>query len=371
MKPDAVERQRAVMRAAGMDVMIAISPENYAFTAGYVVPSQPLMRWRHAMAVVPAQGTPALICVDMEETTVKTRSPGVPLATWAEFGGNAMQALAGTLGDLGLAGATVGIEMNYLPAGDYLDLKKRLPKAKFVDNATAFDELRKIKSPDEIALLRRLARMADAGIAKAYGSVSVGSTELDIARTLVGDIYAAGAEGFKLLIVATGERSQLPNVGPSERKLVEGDVCRVEIFTVMSGYHAGVCRTAVVRKPPPNAERIWANLTECKTLILDMIRPGASARAIYEAYLEKFGELGLSPIDFVGHGIGLHLHEEPYLGKFGDAELKAGMVLGIEPLCYRTGNGYGMQNKDLVLVTETGSELLSDVTDTDELIVVE
>ena len=72
----------------------------------------------------------------------------------------------------------------------------------------------------------------------------------------------------------------------------------------------------------------------------------------------------------MGHGIGLHLHEEPYLGKFGDEPLEAGMVLGIEPLCYRTGFGFGMQNKDLVLVTETGSELLSDVTDTDRLITV-
>ena len=60
------------------------------------------------------------------------------------------------------------------------------------------------------------------------------------------NIYALGAEHFKLLIVATGERSQLPNVGPTDRKLVAGDICRVEIFSVISGYQAGVCRTAVV-----------------------------------------------------------------------------------------------------------------------------
>jgi Xaa-Pro aminopeptidase len=142
----------------------------------------------------------------------------------------------------------------------------------------------------------------------------------------------------------------------------------VEIFPVISGYHAGVCRTGCVGRPPPHAEEIWKNLVECKYLVLDMIRPGASTMAIYKAFIEHLGRLGLPPISFVGHGIGLHLHEEPYLGKYSDVELRAGMVLGIEPLVYNTGHGFGMQNKDMVLVTETGSELLSDVTDTDTLI---
>src|SRR6201982_1876231 len=82
--------------------------------------------------------------------------------------------------------------------------------------------------------------------------------------------------------------------------------------------HPGVCRTAAVGAPPPEAERIWANLTACKHLLLDAIKPGASTRAIYELYLEKVGELGLPPILFIGHRIGLHLHEDPSLGPTED-----------------------------------------------------
>ena len=100
------------------------------------------------------------------------------------------------------------------------------------------------------------------------------------------------------------------------------------------------------------------------------IRPGASCRAIYDAFLAKLGEMKLPPISFVGHGIGLHLHEDPYLGKYSDTPLEAGMVLGIEPLIYETGFGFGMQNKDMVLVTSDGCELLSDYLDTDKLLVV-
>jgi Xaa-Pro dipeptidase len=89
-------------------------------------------------------------------------------------------------------------------------------------------------------------------------------------------------------------------------------------------------------------------------------------------------ERSLPPISFVGHGIGLHLHEDPYLGKTPilgrpgqDALLEENMVLGFEPLCYRTGYGFGMQNKDMLLVTRDGSELLSDYAETDKLLVVQ
>jgi Xaa-Pro dipeptidase len=195
-------------------------------------------------------------------------------------------------------------------------------------------------------------------------------SEMDLAAALTRGVYEQGAEYFKLMIVATGERSVFPNVGPTGRILKRGDVCRVEIFPIIDGYHAGVCRTAAVGAPPPEAERIWANLTACKYLLLDAIKPGASSRTVYDLYLGKLGELGLPPISFIGHGIGLHLHEDPYLGPTDDQPLEPGMVLGIEPLVYQTGFGFGMQNKDMVLVTESGCELLSDYADTDKLIIV-
>src|SRR5690606_20775421 len=146
------------------------------------------------------------------------------------------------------------------------------------------------------------------------------------------------------------------------------------IFSVIDGYQAGVCRTAVVQTAPPKAEEIWAHLVECKYQIMDMVKPGASCRKIYDAFISKLSELDLPPISFVGHGIGLHLHENPYLGSTpilgqagSDAIIEEGMVLGFEPLCYETGYGFGMQNKDMLLVTHNGCELLSDYADTDHL----
>jgi len=366
-----VERLRAAMRERGIDAIVTSSPENFSYVAGFVVPSQPLIRHRHAMAVVTADGQLALFGVDMETTTIRKAAPHADLTVWGEFTDDPMLVLAELLQRLGLAKARIGMEYDYLPHGDFRRLAAALPQAALEPAESLLARLRQVKTQEEIALLRQLSRIADQSIHDAYASVRQGSTELDIAAALTRGVYTLGAEHFKLMIVATGERSELPNVGPTERRLAARDVCRVEIFAIRQGYHAGVCRTAVVQSAPPHAEDIWAKLTECKYLILDMIKPGASSREIYQAFSAKMASLGLPLISFVGHGIGLHLHEDPYLGPHADQPLEAGMVLGMEPLVYRTGHGYGMQNKDMVLVTETGCELLSDYRNTDRLIVVD
>jgi Xaa-Pro dipeptidase len=374
MRSEIIARQVQAISDKGLDAMVSCSPENFAYLTGFVVPSQALLRHRHNMTVVTADGKVALFGVDMEESTIRTKEPDAKLAVWAEFSDDPMQVLAALLEELGLGQARIGIELGYLPAADFAQLQSAMPQATFVACDAILARLRQIKTPQEVALLARLSRIADQAITDAIAAVAPGDTEMDIAAHLTRKIYELGAQQFKLMIVATGERSQLPNVGPTDRRLVRGDVCRIEIFSIIDGYHAGVCRTAVVQEAPPHAEDVWRVLTECKHLLLDRIKPGASCRAIYDAFIAKLTAKNLPPISFVGHGIGLFLHEDPYLGRTPvigsteDAALEAGMVLGFEPLCYRTGHGFGMQNKDMVAVTGSGCELLSDYADTERLL---
>lgn len=377
MRKVIIDKQVQALVAHGLDAMVSCSPENYAYATGFVVPSQPLIRHRHAMVIVTANTRTELFSVDMEASTVKRREPDVPTRIWAEFTDDAMLVLADQLKNLGLGQARIGIEMDYLPAGDLSRLQAALPNVRFERCEHILARMRQIKTPDEVALLRRLSRISDQAITDALAAVKAGDSEMDIAGHLTRNVYSLGAENFKLMIIATGERSSLPNVGPTERRLRRRDVCRVEIFSVIDGYQAGVCRTAVVHEAPPKAEEIWQHLVDCKYRIMEMVKPGASCRAIYDAFIAKLSEINLPPISFVGHGIGLHLHEDPYLGKTpvlgrpgSDAVIEEGMVLGFEPLCYETGHGFGMQNKDMLLVTANGSELLSDYANTDKLLVV-
>lgn len=371
MPQDVAERLAGELAGQGLDAIVCLSPENVAYTAGFVVPSQPLMRWRHAATVITADGRQAMVCVDMEESTVRRARPACDVRVWAEFGGSAMASLAGLLRDLGLAAGRIGVEFGYLPVSDHAELARLLPGARLTPADALLARCRQTKTAGEISLLTRLSRISDAAIAGACASVAAGSSEMDLAAALTRGVYAAGAQQFRLMIVATGERSELPNVGPSERILKPGDVCRVEIFSVIDGYHAGVCRTAVVGGPPPEAERVYRNLSDCKEILLDAIRPGVLAAEVYARFLSRFDELAMAPIAFVGHGIGVDLHETPYLKADAADELRPGMVLGVEPLVYRTGYGFGMQIKDMVAVTGGGCDLLSDVTDTTEPLCIE
>jgi Xaa-Pro aminopeptidase len=368
MTSEISDRLRALITESGLDALVCLSPENFAYAAGFVVPSHPLMRWRHAALVLTADGRTSIVCVDMEETTVRAARPDAHVAVWPEFTGDAMATLAETLRGLGLADARIGIELRYLAVSDHQRLVAGLPGAELVAGDDLLVRARQQKTPEELALLGRLSRISDGAIKAACAAVSAGDTEMDIAAALTRSVYDQGAQQFKLMIVATGERSQLPNVGPSDRKLQPGDICRIEIFSVINGYHAGVCRTAAVGDPSPEALRIYANLVECKQLVLDAVKPGAIARDVYQVFRDKFDQLGLPPISFVGHSIGVNLHEPPYLGPYADQPLAEGMVLGMEPLVYRTGQGFGMQIKDMIAVAGSGARLLSDVTDTSTML---
>lgn len=370
MRQDVINRQMQAMREHGWDAILACSPENFAYVTGFLSPTQPLMRWRHAMALVTADGKCSLLIIDMEASTIRAKAPDADITVWKEFSFNCMETLAGLLQRHGLASSKIGLETDYLPAADFADLTKLVPAARFEPAQAVLARMRQIKTPQEIAIMRKLSLIADQSINEAFAAVHAGDTEMDIASALTRGIYTHGAEYFKLMIVATGERSVFPNVGPTTRRLQRGDVCRVEIFPIIDGYHVGVCRTAVVGEAPPEAERIWANLSACKKLLLDVMVPGASTRGIYDVYLQKLRELGLPPISFIGHGMGLHLHEDPYLGPTADQPLETGMVLAFEPLVFETGFNFGMQIKDVVVITETGCELLSNFTNTEQLIVV-
>jgi Xaa-Pro dipeptidase len=109
MRKEIIERQIAAMKAAGLDALIACSPENFAYATGFVVPSQPLMRHRHAMVIVCADGRTGILGVDMEATTIRTREPSTPTHIWAEFTDDAMAVLARMLAEMGLGRSKIAI----------------------------------------------------------------------------------------------------------------------------------------------------------------------------------------------------------------------------------------------------------------------
>ena len=127
MDQEVIIRLSKRISGEGLDAIIAISPENVTYVSGFVVPSQSLMRWRHAACILTADGRTTMIVIDMEATTIKAHAGIDDLRIYREFTDDPMDKLAEALKDLKLDRSQVAIEMDFLPAKDYATLRRNLP----------------------------------------------------------------------------------------------------------------------------------------------------------------------------------------------------------------------------------------------------
>ena len=214
MDQDVIIRLSKRISREGLDAIIAISPENVTYVSGFVVPSQSLMRWRHAVCILTADGRMAMIAIDMEATTVKAHAGIDDLRIYREFTDDPMDKLAEALKDLKLDRSQVAIEMEFLPTKDFATLQRSLPGVHWIAADPIFNKARQIKTPHELALLRALSKLTDTAIGDTLRSAKIGMSEKDLAGRLLTSLFAGGAESYKLMIIASGERSQFPMSGP-------------------------------------------------------------------------------------------------------------------------------------------------------------
>ncbi len=164
MDQEIIERLAKRVKDAGLDAVIAMSPENVTYVSGFVVPSQSLMRWRHAICVVTGDGKLSMVAIDMEATTVRAHVGIGDLKIYREFTDDPMEKLAETLRDLKLDRSKIGIEMEFLPAKDFAALQRNVPGIQWVAADAIFNKARQVKTPSELALLRSLSKMTDEAI---------------------------------------------------------------------------------------------------------------------------------------------------------------------------------------------------------------
>lgn len=359
MTKSILERQREAAINNQLDVLVALSPENVTYTCGVLVPSQPIMRHRCAACVVPASGAePRMIVVNIEESFVKSRSRIKDVQAYNEFTQDPIQLLADCIVELGASTGRIGIELKYLSVQDYDTLTKRLPKAEFVACEDIFKRLRMIKTSDEIQLLQRLGNIAEQADADAVAACRAGMTENDLATAMVSGFFAEGGETINMLAVGAGERSGHLNCPPGGRLFEPGEVVRFDLIGTINGYYSDIARTAVVGQPSSEHKTVWNKVVSAYEAVVEKIRPGVHTRDIYTFYYELARREGLSPIDFVGHGLGLSLHEEPYIGKYGGCVLEEGMVFSVEPIHLIPGV-MGVHIENAVLVTGDGARCLT------------
>ena len=223
------------------------------------------------------------------------------------------------------------------------------------------EALREIKDAAEITALRSAIDQAERAFRVIRVGIRPSQTEREVAHLLEHQIRLFGGAGCSFPpIVAVGDRSALPHASPTSRAIGESPFLLIDWGACEGLYRSDLTRMLVRDKIPAKFAKVYSVVHRAQRAAIEAIRPGetmhnvdAVARGVIDdaGYGKRFGH-GL------GHGIGLDIHEGPRLGVNQSAELKAGMVVTVEPGIYLPGWG-GIRIEDDVLVTRTGHEVLT------------
>jgi Xaa-Pro dipeptidase len=352
-------KTRRAMDELGLDAVVATSPENVAYASGAAPPSQKTVRSRLAAAIIPAEGETEAVAVALEGPVVSTQSRLDSIRLYQEFVEDPIKVFADSLRRRGLDQGTVGVEETHLSYADYSELAATLPKARLVSVDGLFSDLRMVKTAAEIEAIRDIGAAAQRIHDDVCAAFGAGATEREIANFVAERYAEEGGDGLTMLVVGSGPRSAAVNAPPTGRALEHGDMLRLDIIGTKAHYHSDVARTVVVGKPSAEQQEVYDLLLGVHRRCLEALRPGVRSSDVYRIYSEAMHAARLPPYHFVGHGLGITLHEEPFVNELKSIPLEEGMVLCIEPLTLLEGR-FGIQIEDEVLITADGYEPFSE-----------
>ncbi|MBR5712843.1 MAG: aminopeptidase P family protein [Lachnospiraceae bacterium] len=225
-----------------------------------------------------------------------------------------------------------------------------------VDNVLI--ELRKIKTEEELRLLRRAESIGDEAFARILGDLKPGVSESEIAAKLTYYMSMLGASGNSFPpIVASGINSSMPHAMPGARALRPGDFVTMDFGCVYEGYCSDMTRTVVLGEASPRQREIYNTVLTAQTAVLAKIRAGMTGREIDTIARDIINAAGFEGCfgHGLGHSVGLEIHEPPYANARSEEIVRAGSLMTVEPGIYIEDFG-GVRIEDLVLVTEDGCE---------------
>ena len=256
----------------------------------------------------------------------------------------------------------IGFEPAWLQMDRYAELEKALPPAARLEPIPGLvEDLRAIKSPEEIAKIRRSVRVNSEAFARTMNRVRPGVREHEIAAELDFQMRILGAEKTAFdTIVAAGPRSALPHAHPTTHTIGDKELVLIDMGAIVDGYASDMTRVAHIGTPPKRIRELYKAVSEAQLAAIDAVRAGvsvskvdATARQVLKSYnLEK------EFVHSTGHGLGLEIHEAPKIGRKQKTKLQAGMAITIEPGVYVNGFA-GIRIEDTVLVTESGCQVIT------------
>jgi len=273
--------------------------------------------------------------------------------------GDLYSALRTVLEEIGVRKGEIGVNLGSLGYEDYSKLVKALgfePK----DISGIVSRSRSLKDPEELKAIEKSISISQEAMRKALDSLDKGVKEIEVLRVIEDVFRSRGAYNAFTPIVAFGDHTAQPHATPGGRELKEGDLVIIDLGAKLAGYCSDMTRTLVYGKPSSKQVKLFKSVLKAQAKAIESIRAGIKASEVDKAAREALKEEGLSTyfIHGTGHGVGIDIHEVPYITLTSKDDLVAGMVTTIEPGVYIRGYG-GVRIEDVVLVRPGDAEVLT------------
>ncbi|MBU6348055.1 MAG: Xaa-Pro peptidase family protein [Actinomycetales bacterium] len=261
------------------------------------------------------------------------------------------------------AGVELLIEDAHLSVAIFSRLTQ-LVNPKQVTKTTVFVEsLRAVKDSAELETISTACKIATTALSNIQPQIQIGQTELEICRMLEAEMIAVGADSIAFeSIVATGPNSAIAHHQPTHRPLEKGDLLKIDFGAKVSGYHSDCTRTFIAGAPQDWQTEIFQAVKSAQQGSREVLTAGVLASDVVAPTLTQFEQSGL--LDRfghgLGHGVGLEIHEDPFLSRTLTTKLEAGTVVTIEPGLYLPDLG-GVRIEDTVVITDSGYTNLTDL----------
>ncbi len=313
---------------------------------------------RFLCGIIPREGAPFLLTPAFERSNFELATGVDDIAVWDEIT-SPYKTLRKELDDRGI-GSSIGVDPK-LWIIEVERLKSANENRTFKSADRLIDDLRQVKSSWELEQLRLAAKASAEGILSAFDRLKEGMTEKEAVPILNEELGSRSGNPITYALVQFGENSAIPHGYPSERKLKQGDVILLDVGTNVNGYQGDITITKPFGSVDPVFYKIYEIVFEANRLAFDANKEGmvpSQLDTIAREHIEKNG-YGKYFTHRLGHGIGLEVHEHPYIVGINQVPLKNGNTHTIEPGIYIEGK-FGVRIEDDVVVTKNGCERLFD-----------
>lgn len=355
-----LERAAGTAAEAGLDALLVTPCTDLSYLLGMPADHHAAFGERLTCLVLRAGAEPVLVVPRLERLGFERMgfaALGVTLVDWVDG-----QDPYGLVAALVPARAGAVAVADAMPAAHVFGLRSAMPGVRQELAGRVLRQLRMRKDAAEVAALRKAGAAIDRVHARMAELARPGLTEAQVGAAIAEAMVQEGHVRADFTIVGSGPNGASPHHDVSQRVLEAGDVVVVDIGgMVAEGYFSDCTRTYCVGgEPSPEVVDTFAVLQQAQRAAVAAVRPGVTAESVDAVARSIIGEAGFGAqfVHRTGHGIGLEVHEEPYIVAGNELVLEPGMAFSVEPGVYFPGQ-WGARIEDIVVVTEGGCESLN------------